>query len=305
MHNPPVNSEDAKIEKTVEETLPKSKGEKMFDWLVYGGIAGLGVLVATVPIAYWSKYGGGSKGFAWAEKQLQKTGMSARSAHDAVITTALMQGGNLALIPIKIAENHKAAAVSYLNKKMGEPDTYCAVEGEPDQTWTSLIKSRLVAWGAVFSAIKGTAMAVGPEQFDRFENGFSRHLVCKPLGLATHINGQETRAFRLGKLTALDVFATAAAATILYGASRVFAEPDKSGIKHADNATEMLPAAALVIPDPDPARVIQPENAPEKTEALAMPQKNILAIATQKRDMSFAEAARSSQKKDAGMALAE
>ena len=181
---------------------------------------------------------------------------------------------------------------------MGEPDTYCQVQGEPDQTWLSLIKSRIVAWGAVFSAIKGASIALGHERFDKFENGFSEHLVCKPLGFATHINGQETRAFRLGKLTALDVFATAAAATILYGASRVFAEPDKGKLTDAPEDASIPIACA-----PEPAKAVQPESKPIAGNAIAP--KNLLDLASKKPEATFADAALKRRKKDFSMALAE
>ena len=34
-----------------------SKGERLFDWITYGGMAGLGTFLITIPIAFHAKYG--------------------------------------------------------------------------------------------------------------------------------------------------------------------------------------------------------------------------------------------------------
>lgn len=298
-----------KAAQKAEQFHQTSKGEKLFDWLVYGGIAGLGVLVATVPIAYWSKYSGGKKAFEWAERRLAKSGIDPRSAHEMVMTTALMQGGNLALIPIKMAENNKAQIVSGMNKALGEPDTYCEVKSEPDQTWGSLIKSRLVAWGAVFASLKAASSMLGHERFDAFENSFAKNVACKPFGFPTHLpNGQETRAFRMGKLTALDIFATAAAAGILYGASRVFAVPDKDN-PHSHHEAEKGDAPVLAAPEStEPiiahshAQQVQ-ETLPASTRTTTPSSRSVLAIASQKHHSSFAETALSRQNQPPSLQL--
>ncbi len=44
-------------EAPVSERHHRSVGERVFDWGVYGGIAGIGAFVATVPLAYTLKYG--------------------------------------------------------------------------------------------------------------------------------------------------------------------------------------------------------------------------------------------------------
>jgi hypothetical protein len=227
-----------------------------------------------------------------------------------VMTTALMQGGNVSLIPIKMAENNKAQIVSSLNRALGEPDTYCEVKSEPDQTWGSLIKSRLVAWGAVFASLKAASSMLGHERFDAFENSFAKNVACKPFGFPTHLpNGQETRAFRMGKLTALDIFATAAAAGILYSASRVFAVPDKD-MPHHDPATEKADAPVLAAPEStEPIAAhshtqrVQ-ETAPAVSNRAPTPSsRSVLALASQKHQGSFAETALSRQNQPSSLQL--
>ena len=226
---PPIDPQVEAAEKAALKSHT-SKGEKLFDWLTYGGIGFLGVFAAGIPVGYWAKYGGGAKAFASSIKALEKTGMSAKSAEDIMITNVLMQPGNAALIPIKILENHKPALVEKLNTMMGDKSGDASIDQEPEQTWGSLIKSRLTAWVAVFAGFRGAAMIIGGEKFGEFEDAFSKHVICAPFGKPTHTPGMaqvvenETKLFRAGKIAALDVFATAAATSILYVGSRFFAK---------------------------------------------------------------------------------
>lgn len=243
------------IEKPKEEKTPGplSKSEQLFDWGTYGGIAGLGVFLGGIPITYWAKYGGGAKLFVNAAHSLEKMGMSKAAAEDAVIITALMQAGNIAVWPVREVEKYKTQIVGKIGDAIGEKVNLDAVEHEPKQSWGSLIKSRLVAWGVVFASFRGAAALLGAEKFGEFESKFSEHIVCKPLGKPTHIAGAETKLFRMGKIAALDSFATAAAATLLYVGSRIFAKNEQEEERlHA--APPSPPPAAPVASTPCPTR---------------------------------------------------
>jgi hypothetical protein len=225
---PQDEPEIEKAEKTAQKTS-YSKGEKLFDWLTYGGIAGIGTFLMTIPVAYWAKYGGGAPMFKNAAKALEKRGMAAAGAEDMLMTTALMQGGNIAVIPIKLMEDHKPGVVEHLNAKLGDQSGDASVDSDKKQTWGSLVKARVfLAWLPVYVSMR-TASMVFPQQLKAFENWFAEHLVCRPFGQPTHTPGlpkiveNETKAFRYGRIGALDVFATAAAATLLYIGSRIFA----------------------------------------------------------------------------------
>jgi len=227
---------------------PLSKGERWFDWLTYGGIAGVGVFLVTLPLTYWSKYAGGAKNFKAAAHWLEKKGFSAHTAEDLVMTTSLMQGGNLGLIPVKLMENNKPQIVKKINDVLGDSTDEKAVEAEPKQSWTSLLKARIImAWTPVFLSFRAATMLLGKEKFQHFEHWFSESLICKPLGKATHIAGVETKAFRYGKIAALDAFATAAAATLLYIGSNIFAKQEKdeelAHTKLPETPKEVLPEA--------------------------------------------------------------
>lgn len=228
------------------EKTSTSSGEKAFDLLTYGGVAGLGTFALTIPVAYWAKYGKGAKYFEDAAKYLVKKGMRPRIAEEMVMTSALMQGGNLTIIPVKVLENCKPQIVDRFNHMLGDESGKASVDEDPQQTWGSLIKSRLVAWTAVFAGFRAAATLVGHEKLDSFEKKFAEG-VCKLMGKATHIKGAETAHYRYGKIAALDVFATAAATSILYVGSRFFAKNnthwDTDRNNPAPAATPPAPAA--------------------------------------------------------------
>ncbi len=219
---------------------PTSKGEKWFDWMTYGGVNFVGTFIATIPIAYALKYGKGAKWYQKGADWLTKKGVSHGHAENILLTTATMQGGNVAVFPVKYLEDRKAKIVSWFNEKLGEPDASEDIKREADQTWPSLIKSRLVAWGITFGSFTAAGMAFG-KKFEEYGDKFAKkmcdimkkptHLidpkVLKTITDAKKLEKLESKAFRYGKLGAVDVYATAASATILYVASRFFAEPDK------------------------------------------------------------------------------
>lgn len=244
---------------STEEKKPKlSRGEKLFNWLVYGGIAGVATFIATIPAGYWAKYGGGAKFFKSFGKGLEKLGVSARSAEDAAMTTGLMQGGNLMILPVKWAEDNKVELIKKIDHVLGDKTDVDALEKEDKQSWGSIIKARLAAWAAVFSGFKLAGMTIGNEKFAAFEESFAKHIVCKPFGKATHIAGEETKMFRIGKIAALDVFATAAASILLYAGSRFFAHHKKNNPAPAPEATENCTGCALKQPEEQvPAKIVQ------------------------------------------------
>jgi hypothetical protein len=225
-----------------------TKGEKWFDRSVYGGINWAVNFLVTVPVAFELKYGRGAKYFEAAAHKLAKTGMSEHKIEQALLTTCAMQGGNILVLPIKWAENKKVQIVGKLNKWFGEPDVTEEIKKEPQQSWGSLIKSRLMAWGTIFLSIETVARTFGKDAFEGFQNKFSKHIVCDPLKFDTHtmqknaegvLEKVETKAFRYGKIAAVDIFATTAAAVIFYVASRFFAKKKQ----HKQEADTVAPAA--------------------------------------------------------------
>lgn len=111
----------------------------------------------------------------------------------------------------------------------------------------SLIKSRVAAYATVFVSLQGAVKIFGDDRFKKFEEDFAEHVVCRPLNLPTHTPGlprsaaTETRAFRYGKIGALDVFATAAATILLYAGSRFFAKKNEHWHVPPDGTPEYPP----------------------------------------------------------------
>jgi len=246
------------LEGKPEKHIETSKGERLFDWMAYGGFAGVVTFLLSIPLGYWSRYSkSGIEATRWGARHLKKVGLSRHTAEDAAVTTGLMQGGNLMVIPVKIMEDQKPQLVSKFNRYLGDTTGALSVEDEPKQSWTSLIKSRLLAWTTVFVSLRAAASMIGKDNFNAFEEKFSEHLVCGPLKHPTHIAGRETRLFRVGKIAAIDVFATAAAATLLYIGSRFFAQGSEKWRRGNGKPEEPEKAE-------EPASAAPPETPPEK-----------------------------------------
>ena len=125
------------------------------------------------------------------------------------------------LLPIAFAEAHHTQIVDGLNKMTLDPTPVEEIQAKPKPTLGSIIRGRLVAWAAVLSGF----VAMGeffPKTLDVFKNEFAEWF-CKHTHQPMKVAGEETKAFRYGKLAALDVFATAFAATLLYIGSHFFA----------------------------------------------------------------------------------
>ena len=228
MPMPPPENPGENVEKAKE-----SKGALLFDRVVYAGIAGVGTFVVTVPVAYELEHNARFRPVFEKAVQGVETGLSKlhiNIAHDTargvVKTTTLMQGGNLMLIPVAIAEHFKVPIVRGLNAMLGEKTPQDKIQEAPKQTMGSLLKSRGLAWLTVFGALTGVSKLY-PKTLGTFEEETGR-LVCRVLKRpemrknAGHLL-EDTRTFGYGKLAAIDVFATAAAATLLYVGGHFFA----------------------------------------------------------------------------------
>lgn len=260
-----------KAEPCADAKKTKSKGERAFDWAVYGGIAGVGTFIATVPLTYLFRhtavgeryYFGIVNGLHKAVEKVAPQLMSKKIAEDAVMTTALMMGGNAMLLPVGYAEKHKVTTVTGLNTILGDNTPPDQIEAQPQQTWGSLVKARLTAWGAVFAAIFG-ASSLFPKSFTTFEHEFAER-ACKALGKPTEVMKEgrmvPSRSFLLGKISALDVFATAAAAVLLYVAGHSFARKREEKKHH----TARHHSALADLPDAVEVDALMKHEGPETT----------------------------------------
>ena len=226
-----------------------STGEKIFDWAVYGGIAGLGTFFSTIPIAMWMKYGGGAKHYDGAQKWLNEHNIKGPISNALLSATITMQGGNLMILPVAVAEHYKVPIVQKLNTMVGDKTDPASIEKAPKTTPLGLAGSRILAWTMVFTGFMA-AMFTFPLSFATFESEFGQRF-CQLMRKPTHTDpkvealplakkiakaekyaASETKTFRFGRIGALDIFATAAATSLLYAVSRVFAEKSSDSYPH-------------------------------------------------------------------------
>lgn len=221
------------------ETRPKSAGGKLFDLITYGGFAGVGTFLVTLPLAYWQKYTPGRKFYHSAAEALQKVGVSEKTALNAMETTNLMHGGNLMLLPILGMESLRTPIVNGLNRLLNDPTDPESVKDAPKQTFGSVIKGRLLAWSAVFAGFS-IAGKIIPEKMQAFENKVGEW-TCKILKKPVVA---ESKAYRYGQLAALDAFATITAASLLYVGSHAFANHAAEKRAHRGASERRREAAA-------------------------------------------------------------
>lgn len=241
----------------------KTIGEKIFDWGTYGGLNGVGTFLLTIPLADW----GNRKIFdSWSKGLNEKFKIGPNTATNIVKSTTLAIGGTVMLLPVYLAERNKKPISEWLNQKFGNHEEKKAqVENPAPQTPGSLIKGRLLAWCAVFLGFKSMEWMGKGEALQKFEQDFGKK-TCAVLGKLTHVNNVETTAFRWGKLAALDIFATAAATSILYVTSHVFAKQQARAQKKPSpypvNISGQLAAArgdAITLTESVPQTAIQGE----------------------------------------------
>ncbi len=228
-----TNQAQKPVEPSATAKTVKSKGEKFFDRAVYGGIAGVGTFVATLFMSYKLEHGQLAAGrysklVDWVEKRLGSffsTKISRGAAEESVMATSLMMGGNAMLVLVGLAEHYKIQIVAGFNAAFGDKTPPELIEKTPKQTWRSLIEGRLLAWGVVFTALF-SAHQVLPKTFSTFKAEFGARTYQAVQWLKREpalVEMEQTRAYRIGKLAALDIFATTAAAAILYVGGHFFA----------------------------------------------------------------------------------
>lgn len=236
--NTPITPQTV-AEPRLETHETKSKGEKLFNRFVYGGLAGVGTFFVTLFAAYELVHGRGRNFYNSSVKGLSKY-IGEKAANIAVQTTVLMQGGNLMVLPVLWLENRKVKIVSGLNVMLGDKTPPEAVEQSPKQTATSLAEGRALAWGAVFVPLL-TAYLTFEKTYTTFVDEFAQ----KVYRVAEKFNWNKpgipmanSKAYRFGTLGAIDVFATAAAATLLYIGGHFFARKQEERHMRKELRTE-------------------------------------------------------------------
>ena len=150
----------------------------------------------------------------------------------------------------------------------------------PPQTWGSLFKGRMVAWGVVFSSFKAIgalSSALGkPHALPEFERKFADKacaILHKPTEIMTEGGMVESRASKVARIAALDSFATVAATILLYTGSRFFAKQREAHKEHtvaaaASGEAQVPPVSASAQPAAVPATTIHEASATRLQESV-------------------------------------
>ena len=260
---------------------PPTKGERRFNQLAYGGIAGVVTFLLSIGTMYLGKYGKSNvpgTGKAWHVKWKEwgealakwkvwqkiadsrigkwrpfrwtKDPASLRKSSENVLeTTALMMGGNimaLAIWPLEL-KRVKQKIVGWFNRRSNDPNAEeqgrINVEAEPKKGAISLLAGRIQAWIVVFASIKigNIALEKGSGWLAKKSNRI------KPVDLGNYVafggrmfkgayqrlatlfkrtpsTNKGTFWQRIGEISAIDLWATTAAAILLFDRSGAYAE---------------------------------------------------------------------------------
>lgn len=229
------------------DTSKKTTGEKWFHNITYWAMNFIGTFAISGVIGYFLKYSDSKVPFAntsWKDgwKSVSQTigdwkigkekKVGAETAENVLMTTALMMGGNLMIIPVKFMEKNKKGVVQYFNRKFGKPEEIEIYEKRhesvPTQSWGSLLKGRIVAWLTVFVSLqlasKVNAIKTKMGQFDNWCGEKLCQITGKPIEGS---KDGKSGTFRLGSIFGVDAFATAAAVLLLDVFSHAFIKKDK------------------------------------------------------------------------------
>jgi hypothetical protein len=269
-------------------------GERWFDRITYGGFAGGVTFVLSVVSGYLMQHGE-SKAFfglskhSWSDgwknitSSLEKHGQMGKVGVHALQTVALSMGGTLMVLPITLMERSKKSIVKALNKVFGNEDDVALgnilVENQPTQSLGTMLKGRLTACLVVLGGLTGTDLALRATK--RFTNEqsapFFRDAANSGLNAISERSGsifqkayehlvrtptEKGKEFwqNVGKISALDAVATAAAAALLYVASKTYSR------KHQEKKAQHAQAASAMATTPAAATIITPVEQQETHE---------------------------------------
>ena len=158
-------------------------------------------------------------------------------------TMIISHGGNLFAPFIKWLENSREDIANSYNKKFGTQEDVDLVHERfkdvPKQNWEDVAKGRVFTWGMVFAAMLGAYATVGKNDkgkyhLDVYEDWFARkfaglteagkELAHTPVSKELTELQKANKAYRFGKVLALDLYATTAGIIIWNFSSRWLAK---------------------------------------------------------------------------------
>lgn len=240
--------------------LPKTTGEKYYDVLQFLSGKAFIVVVSAV-IAYVARYGPDKYGkmpnvlkkFQDGFEKLLNEGLGLGKSNIgkyfsgfASATTLTMWGGNLFSPFLKWFENNKEKISNHYNRKHGKPGeveiAHERLKDLPQQNWWDILKGRAVGWVIVCSSFIGvdwiiskdmkkdlsnSKLAKFEEKVGRWMAGFTKtgkEIAKTPITQALTDVQKQNKTYRVGRIVALDLFATSAAIVIWNAVSRMSAK---------------------------------------------------------------------------------
>ena len=252
----PAEPKESPEQKPDLAKLPKTTGERYYAVLQF--LTGKAfILVVSAAIAYVARYGpdkygnvpnvlkkfqDGFEKILHEKLGLGKSNVGKYFSGFAAATTLTMWGGNLFSPFLKWFENNKESISNYFNRRYGKPGeeeiAHERLKDEPKQNWLDILKGRAVGWVIVCGSFIGvdwiiskdlkkdlsnSKLAQFEEKVGRWLAGFTKEgkeIAKIPLTQKLSSSQAKNTTYRLGRIVALDVFATSAAIVIWNAVSR-------------------------------------------------------------------------------------
>lgn len=218
----------------------KSSGEQLFNAVTYKGIGWLTNAAMSVYFTDLLMHGSGKPFFDTSIKKLAPffqriTGgtieAAQKTARGTMMTMGLFSGGTLLLYPIKKLEDHKAAIVKWLDKKLNniwEPSkedieiqdsAHKRLESDPKPSWPNIILGRVLGTAAVFVAILGV---YNPENSTRYFAKKTGEAMQESANQKIKALGGSERFRNLFALSIIEVYTSLIAEEVLYYCTRFY-----------------------------------------------------------------------------------
>jgi hypothetical protein len=222
---------------------PESLGEKLFNYLTYGGVGfGINLGLSVIITDYFTHGKGNELLHSWSKKSagtLHKiSGTNIEKAENTAYaflkTHLLMSGGHVVMVPIKLMEDSKRHIVHRINRMLGvdkpiiqngkevpiselaENDLPELYEDQPKQSWGRTVVRRLLAIAATMTV--GTLM--GKDFQHKVEDSITDKMMLPamraiPLKSAQNL-AENDRFQRYARLVSLDQFFTVITSAVAY-----------------------------------------------------------------------------------------
>lgn len=245
-------SVDGGVVAAADKERKRTVGNIIYDFPVFGGVAWFGVALLSALSAHEARYGV-SKYFTWlrslnkavysgVRSSLGKTILKNASeetlhgyASGTTMFVTLGMGGNALAAPIKWMEDNRQKNAARIDNLLGTtPPDPELIENEPEQTWGSVVKGRLISWGLSYLAF----IVMGPKLVGVMNDSCTKFVTdIWTKNLFPKHSAETVR--RWADIAAFDFLFTAITATTTYLFSRYFAKKEGRQLSAADELFEI------------------------------------------------------------------